>query len=381
MLKLMSYKPRYHTQTCNNQIYVKITENAYGRSGNNMIELANTLWLSDLLNATLIIPKWIVHILVPFNTHFLTKSFCYTTDVDVLASKKTILLDNSGKNVELYKTKIQQPTNSSVSDMVLIFELTSEESFFLFQLYKFPLYNQLLPPHNEALVLEVSMFYARIYSLLWIQPSKKIIAATSYIIANHLKGDFHYVSVHRRLLEGTCSEILSDRTNHATDFYANELPISSSSWKDANFNRNHPLCDMPIPFIKDIVDLHGRNHSLVYLAHDGEGDLSEYKNNNSIHFILNDVLLNEGNHTSFQSVDLKFVDMLVAINSDLFIMNPYSTFSWEIFVIRICLGLQSLPIITNNDIYMHKLSDMIASNRTYWVSWSSILKSLLKVHN
>eukprot|EP01038_Epipyxis_sp_PR26KG_P013659 gene13659-18331_t len=379
MLKLMSYKQCYHAQTCNNQIYIKITEYAFGRSGNNMIELANTLWLSNLLNATLIVPKWIAHILAPFNTYFLAKSFCYTTDVDVLTAKKTTVLDNSGKNVELYKTKVQQPTNSSVSDMALIFEVTSEESFFLFQLYKFPLYNQLLPPHNEALVLEVSMFYARIYSLLWIQPSKKIIAATSYIIANHLKGDFHYVSVHRRLLEGACSKMLSERTNHASDYSANELPISSSSWKDANFNRNHPLCDMPIPFIKDIIDLHGRNHSLVYLAHDGRGDLSEYKKQNSIHFILNDVL-NEGN-PSFKSVDLRFVDMLVAINSDLFIMNPYSTFSWEIFIIRICLGLQSLPIITNNDIYMHKPSDMIASNRTYWVSWTSIMKSLLKSHN
>ena len=35
--------------------------------------------------------------------------------------------------------------------------------------------------------------------------------------------------------------------------------------------------------------------------------------------------------------DLKFVDMFVAIHSDLFILNPRSTFSWEIYLVRLCL--------------------------------------------
>ena len=44
--------------------------------------------------------------------------------------------------------------------------------------------------------------------------------------------------------------------------------------------------------------------------------------------------------------------MLVAMMSQLFVLNPRSTFSWEIFVVRECLGLPSLPVLRTKDLYV-----------------------------
>jgi hypothetical protein len=42
-------------------------------------------------------------------------------------------------------------------------------------------------------------------------------------------------------------------------------------------------------------------------------------------------------------VDDQFVDLLVAMHSDLFIMNPKSTFSWQVYIVRVALALESVP--------------------------------------
>ena len=39
------------------------------------------------------------------------------------------------------------------------------------------------------------------------------------------------------------------------------------------------------------------------------------------------------------NVDPLYVDALMAIHSDLFILNPKSTFSWMIYVVRVALAL------------------------------------------
>ena len=44
------------------------------------------------------------------------------------------------------------------------------------------------------------------------------------------------------------------------------------------------------------------------------------------------------------SVDPLYVDALMASHSDLFILNPKSTFSWMIYVVRVALALQVTPL-------------------------------------
>jgi hypothetical protein len=76
--------------------------------------------------------------------------------------------------------------------------------------------------------------------------------------------------------------------------------------------------------------------------------------------------------------DFKFVDMFVAIHSDLFILNPRSTFSWEIYLVRLCLGLLSVPVVRTNDLYLRKLpEEEVVPNGMLWVSWTSVVDAFL----
>merc|ERR1711937_785065 len=51
------------------------------------------------------------------------------------------------------------------------------------------------------------------------------------------------------------------------------------------------------------------------------------------------------------SMKLKVLDMLMALNSELFIINPRSTLSWQVYLVRSILKLPSVPNMTEKDFY------------------------------
>ena len=71
---------------CSSTRYTFISEFAYGRSGNNLIEFTHTLWLSALLNRTLAVPDWMIPVLEPFSTQLLQSRYCYELHVDLKRS-------------------------------------------------------------------------------------------------------------------------------------------------------------------------------------------------------------------------------------------------------------------------------------------------------
>jgi hypothetical protein len=337
ILKLLS-KRQQRRVPCSELRFIVITEYAFGRSGNNMIEFTHGLWLAEKLNATLVVPKWMSHILIPFDSNLLSQAYCF--------------VDSSvWKNNGNFK----------------IIEVTSEDSFFTFKLFNDNDFKHFLPPLNDVTVDEISTHFCKVYALLWSSPSKKLLEAGIWVIKNLLHGNFRYTAAHKRQLEGACSRLLADRTK-PSDFSPAELPMDRIEWKGA-LHRSHPLCDMSIEFLKSVQQMHNRTDSKLFIAYDGRGEIQSYIDQNATfsHFIQNNV--------HHKTVDLRFIDMFIAIHSDLFILNPYSTFSWEIFIVRVCLGLISLPIIQNNDFYLHKQSDIEAAKRPLWVSWKSILYS------
>ena len=121
-------KPLKHT--CSTDTFVKITEYAFGNSGNNLIEFTHGLWLSNLWNATLIIPPWMHHILRPFNQTVIKMSFCYVETLSSEPSKQII-------------------------------EVTSEDSFFMFNLFANPAYSDNLPQLNAETLLDLSEHFLR----------------------------------------------------------------------------------------------------------------------------------------------------------------------------------------------------------------------------
>ncbi len=80
--------------------------------------------------------------------------------------------------------------------------------------------------------------------------------------------------------------------------------------------------------------------------------------------------------------------MFLSIHSEFFILNPRSTFSWQIYIIRVILGLESVPVLEDFDVFVKTYSpqdlvgcefkNMSAAKSDYhsfWVSFLSIIEA------
>ncbi len=330
---------------CPKDRFVLITEYAFGRTGNHMIEFTHGLWIAEKLQSTLIVPNWMKDIFTPFNSSLLDSLYCYTVD-------------------------FKPPSGSKV------FEVTSEESFFPFQLYNNKEYQTFLPPirgnNSNATISEISLHFLQVYAALWSSPHKKLLLATEYFIYHFLDGNFRYSTVHKRLLEGGCSNILGSNTK-VHDFSINELPMTHTEWNN-NLRKNHPLCDMSYSFVLETLKMHHRESSKLFVAYDTYGGCEDYK---AAGAVFSSVLKD---HSDIHvDLDYKFLEMFLAIHGDFFIMNPRSTFSWQIFLVRMILSLSSVPLVKNNDFYLQKVpEDLNAGKRDLWVSWTSIVDVMMQ---
>jgi hypothetical protein len=133
---------------CNYDKVVRITEIPFGNSGNNLIEFTHGLWVAKHLNATLLVPHWITHILKPFNTTILKATSCY-------------LLQEEFDQAQV----AQQHANLKYVD------ITSEDSFFLFRIFYLPEYKDMFPELNDTVVnsmsehfISVSIDQLRVYT-------------------------------------------------------------------------------------------------------------------------------------------------------------------------------------------------------------------------
>ena len=297
------------------------------------------------------------HVLEPFDTTLLKAHYCY-------------------------RLKPSLPQNKT------LFEITSEESFFLFQLFYSNHYRSLLPPLNETTIADLSLHFLKVYAGLWCCPLHETVAAADWLIHNHLHNSLRYVSVHKRQMEGGCSKTMAGVTQPA-DFSPRDLPMQRREWRGP-LASSHPLCEMPLPFLRDTMDMHHRNCSDIFVAWDGRGDVSSYRREGAVFSDMLDTTL--ANH---RDVNLKFVDMFLAIHSDLFLLNPRSTFSWQIYLVRVCLGLFSVPVVRGNDLYLQRVPDELGMSlppqpphlegdaslplpplpkiRPLWVSWTSVI--------
>ena len=318
---------------CSDQSFVYISEYPFGNSGNHIISLSHGLWVAKNLNATLIVPNWIEASLKHFDLSVLKKGHCLTVDPTIPKDKK-------------------------------LYEVTSEESFFVFQLFREP-YKSMLPPLNAETVGSISRHFLRVYAALWSSPTANIVAASEWIINNHLHGKFNFTSIHKRNLDGGCGKIMSENTKLA-DFSSIELPLNHSEWQ-GDLRRHHPLCEMSLDFVKSTMALHGCQGRNIFVAFDGQGDVTSYRRHKAV---FSNVV---EQHPDFGKMPMKFVDMFVAMQADLFIQNPRSTFSLQIYVVRTCLGLLSVPTLPGNDIYVQRVPyDLDSAHRPLMVSWSSL---------
>jgi len=359
-------------RVCDPKNIVQIVEYQFGRNGNQLIEFAHGIWIAYRYNRTFMMPEWMNTLLLPFNTTYLQSLFCF------------------------------QEYTKPTEDMNIL-PIESIESFFAFKLANQPIFAPLFyidsktPTESEIpfkAIEELTLFYLTVYTSLWSHPKHSIVKASKWVIENHLQGNFRYASVHKRTLEGGCSEIFM-RATKVSDFSSSELPMDHGEWT-GRLHKSHPLCVMSESFVTSTMNLHNRSseQTKVFVAFDGAGDIHDYKRNPNAVFldVLNDYhepdittstpitdvsLSTRGRRRDLRhhssGGDHMFIDMFIAMQSDLFIMNPRSTFSWQIFVIRACLSLQSVPVLWNQDLFM----EVRESQRPLWVSWKTIQSALV----
>jgi hypothetical protein len=333
---------QYH---CNHQKIIRITEIPFGNSGNNLIEFTHGLWVAKHLNGTLLVPHWIAHILKPFDTTLLRSMFCY------------VLLDQFDEK--------NPPANTAFVD------ITSEDSFFLFKIFSMPEYKGMFPELNSTMVSVMSEHFLLVYAALWSSALPHLVSSSIWIIENRMHNSLRYTSAHKRSLEGGCNKLMATSLD-ITEFSPYQLPMNNSEfWNKNTLAVNHPLCEMRANFVLETMTMNHRNGSQIFLAFDGRGDISDYE--------AIDVVLSKhfaGADKDKISAEMKFLDMFIAMHGDFFVLNPLSTFSWEIYLIRLCLGLESVPVVETRDIYFMTPTWWEYYKRRptdWWVSWTSVI--------
>ena len=392
--KLIPRKCGVHTSpSAKSSVYLHITEYVYGNSGNQYIEFIHGLWLADRFNATLVVPTYMTPMLKVFDLTGIRSQFCFILEHEYL---------------DLSSMKEKAGVSGSITNL----ELESEESFFFTKIFqgsnyknRFPKYEK-LPVLSNALVQEMSLHFLRVTSLLWGKLHRHIVMEALHLLHKRIKSStLQYVAVHKRSMEGGCTKLLNGIIGKS-DLDAKEFPLNSPEWEEAGVR--HPICEYSANFVWNIINLHLKRINddtrkiediPIFLAWDGRGSLDDYHEKH-IHVVLasdynttyasKNLRQKSSLETSNLSMTLKMLDMLMAVNSELFILNPRSTLSWQIYMVRSILGLPSVPSMPNKDMYCFA-SDTYISNANVqkeamkkeqakdiaaydglWVSWESV---------
>ena len=331
-----------------------------GNSGNNLIMLTHMLWAASVLNSTLILPSFMNSILSEFDLSVLHEFYCLI----FTPSPVKILADHTPQTV----VKLLSTTTPDASLGHRIYEIDSYTSFYAFLLYTDDAVRPLLPKYDDNLLGVLSRHFLRVSCALWSSPSQDIVASSAYIINQYLNSNFMYTTVHKRGLDGRCSKFLSSSLK-ISDYNTAEMPMKNKEWS-ADLRKKHPLCEMSGSFVTEVVSMHQRQNNQLFVSFDGRGDVSTLK---ALGAVFSSVL---DSAPEFSHVQRKFVDMHMALHGDFFILNPRSTFSWQILLIRLCLGLESVPTSINSDFYLQDKKEYKTMHRDkLWVSYSSIVQA------
>ena len=358
---------------CPMNSFVVITEFPFGQSGNQLIGFTHALWVAEKINSTLVVPEYMQELLNPFHLHGLSAQYCFVNEV------------------------IYHHHNSLKKDSIKTWEIESEDAFFLPNILGTGLHAKnypdgMFPPLDAKLVDEMSMHFLDVFTSLWGHLKPVIVSEALRVLKNKLNsGNLKYTAVHKRSLDGGCNKIFSENFDDTdASMISSQIPLDSADWKAS---KSTAFCEMSATFVSDVMKLNNREMALksgdagepVFLAWDGQGSIDSYRSANTA-LILSAEFTAQHDKDEIKKFGLgdsknllKFVDLLIAINSDLFVLNPRSTFSFAIHAIRVVLGLQSVPLPPNKDVFMlstaaykAKASAGAPGWNGLWVNWDSL---------
>ena len=327
-----------------------------GEMGNTMITLVHALWLAGHNNGVLLLPEYLVGPGQTFSSFNLsTFQLCYCIINHSTPNNETALKVIAGKR-----------------------EVIRHPSGFYYGMFEHYGHDKrkpdFLPPYSDAILKEIAHTFLTVYSALWANPICNILDRSTALVLQKLEDpSLSYTAVHKRR-EGDCSRNMFSVFPTA-DFNPKQLPMNRPEW----VTDEHPLCHMNANFTMAVQQQHNRNETKFFVAFDGKGNVDDYL---QIGGIFSTVLgVNEtgiGSDTSKAGwrpkrlEDNKFVDMFMSMHADFAILNPQSTYSLMIFVVRVVLGKESVPISHKTDIFANAKDRMSKFRWPAWVSWGMI---------
>jgi hypothetical protein len=302
------------------------------------------LYFATELKATLVLPPWMKSVLAPFDLSFLHEGYCFVHHNHFPGGKP--------------------PRDKMVLSM---------DVGLAFSGYPVLKKGGGLQPLSDKVVADASVHFIRIYSALWSGIREDIRNAGEYIIENFLGGSLSYTSVHKRNFGGDCYQQMKISTQ-LSDYSPAEMPMEHKEWK--NLTLAHPLCTMSADFVETTASLNNKSTRL-FVAFDGNGDISDYVKKKAVFGTdldtANRNASSKENKKLFPDAPRPVVDLFVAAMGEFFILNPRSTFSWQVFLLRDCFGLPSAPILKNNDLFLMEPEALKQEGRNHlWVNWMSI---------
>ena len=326
----------YSKQACaNNSGYVQFDKSQYGRYGNALIELKNGIFFAEITNRTYILQDWQSQYLASFNIQYLMQKFC-------IIDKGEYMRNHTGAYIETIHAR----------DAYGGYAVWRNPDYVDFKL---PLFNKALLPTLESYSMEV-------FACLWSSVKEEKIDATAIAMADFLNNNTMYIAVHKRSYEGACNQVMSSDSTISLERpfpgnYSKFSNFSAYSQTHPNTELTNPLCNMYGDFIENVCDEAFSTSScpfMVLYAWDGEGNFSE---SNMYH---DSILSRNVTSKAFYEMELLegdwmtgilenqnyIVDMLLAMNAELFIMSPYSSFSWNIVEMRDIMHKVSYPRFT-----------------------------------
>lgn len=383
-IELGTYVKKQDTQVTSHKKpqFVIITEYQFGNTGNQFVEMIHGLWLAERMEATLVVPKYMLQSLKAFDLSTLHASFCFIQEQEF-----AVLEGHAAK------------------DSIIKIELESEESFWFFKIFlgekhvkRYPAHAP-LPVLSPVLIEEMSLHFLRVVACFWAHVSHNLVSEASHLIHKQLHANLNYTSVHKRSMEGGCSKLLNAETVQA-DYDPKQLPMDSPEWA-GNLEKAHPVCEYTLSFVHETIALFMQQNDKgnlnaatmpIFLAWDGRGSVDDYRTGGQTALSVDHM---KKESLSLDGDTLKLLDMFVAMHADLFILNPRSTFSWQIYCVRVILGLPNVPVMEQKDLFVTKKAQYDALSKeqnTYlqqhelkkestgdkivfdgrWVSWTSV---------
>jgi len=343
-------KPDVHGTIQKKPLFVVITEYQFGNTGNQFVEMIHGLWLAERLGATLVIPKYMLKSLKAFDLSTLHASFCFIQEQEFLDIK-----------------------GHAAQDSIEKIELESEESFFFFKILlgekhmkRYPAQAP-LPVLSPVLIQDMSLHFLRVVACFWAHVNHNLVREATHLIHKHLHSNLNYTSVHKRSMEGGCSKLLSAETTPA-EYNPKQLPMDSPEWV-GNLGKAHPVCEYTLSFVHKIIALYMQQTNKgnfdaatmpIFLAWDGRGSVDDYRTGGQTALSVDHVKKEE---LTLDGDTLKLLDMFVAMHADLFILNPRSTFSWQIYCARVIWGLPSVPVMEGKDLFVTKAAQYDAISK------------------